>query len=63
MKAQLPPAVRPLDSVIEAQAKDSQMIRRIVVCPACTLRFLSGRKKTFCPGCHELVEPHEAAGS
>jgi hypothetical protein len=36
-------------------------IRRIVVCPACELRFLSGRTKTFCPGCHQMVEPREYA--
>ncbi len=33
------------------------MIRKIVVCPACELRFLSARPLTYCPGCHQLVEP------
>lgn len=33
------------------------MIRKIVICPACALRFLSSRSKTYCPGCHQLVEP------
>lgn len=33
------------------------MIRKIVVCPACALRFLSSRTKTYCPGCHQMVEP------
>jgi uncharacterized paraquat-inducible protein A len=37
------------------------MIRRLVLCPACDLRFLSSRKSTYCPGCHQLVQPHEAA--
>ncbi len=37
------------------------MNRRFVVCPSCELRFLSAREKTFCPGCHQLVEPLEAA--
>ena len=37
------------------------MIRRIVVCPECELRFLSSRPKTYCPGCHHLVETGEAA--
>jgi hypothetical protein len=37
------------------------MIRRIVICPACELHFLSGRPKTYCPGCHQLVEPREVA--
>ncbi len=34
-------------------------IRRIVSCPLCSLRFLSARAKTYCPGCHQLVEPRE----
>ena len=32
------------------------MIRRIVVCPHCELSFLSGRKETYCPGCHRMVK-------
>gem|GEM_PF-1906249 len=37
------------------------MNRRIVVCPACELEFLSAREKTYCPGCHKMVEPRQAA--
>lgn len=37
------------------------MTRRIVSCPACELQFESARPKTFCPGCHQLVEPREVA--
>lgn len=37
------------------------MIRKIVTCPACELHFLSARTKTYCPGCHQLVEPREVA--
>jgi len=33
------------------------MNRRMVICPSCELRFLSGRQRTFCPGCHLLIEP------
>ncbi len=33
--------------------------RTIVVCPSCDLQFLSARRTTFCPGCHQLVEPKE----
>jgi len=39
--------------------RSTKVIRRIVACPACDLRFLSAREKTFCPGCHKLVEPRE----
>ena len=38
------------------------MNKTIVACPSCDLRFLSARTKTFCPGCHEMVEP-KAIGS
>jgi len=40
--------------------KEIPMIRRIVACPACDLRFLSARARTYCPGCHQLVEPRVA---
>jgi Zn finger protein HypA/HybF involved in hydrogenase expression len=33
------------------------MIRKIVACPSCALHFLSARPRTYCPGCHQLVEP------
>ena len=33
------------------------MNRRTVTCPACSLQFTSSREKTFCPGCHQMVEP------
>ncbi len=33
------------------------MNRRTVVCPNCELKFTSARDKTYCPGCHQLVEP------
>lgn len=33
------------------------MNRQVVACPACDLHFYSARPRTFCPGCHELVEP------
>lgn len=33
------------------------MNRTMVACPACDLHFLSARAKTYCPGCHQLVEP------
>lgn len=36
---------------------EPKMLRTIVVCPACELHFLSSRPKTYCPGCHALVEP------
>lgn len=35
----------------------SHMNRRTVVCPNCELKFTSARDKTYCPGCHQLVEP------
>lgn len=37
------------------------MNRRIVACPHCDLHFASARTRTFCPGCHQLVEPREMA--
>jgi Zn finger protein HypA/HybF involved in hydrogenase expression len=36
------------------------MNRRTVVCPNCELHFTSAREKTYCPGCHQLVEPAPA---
>jgi uncharacterized paraquat-inducible protein A len=33
------------------------MNRRMVICPSCDLRFLSARQQTYCPGCHQLIEP------
>jgi hypothetical protein len=39
------------------------MTRRIVSCPSCELHFLSARPKTFCPGCHQFVEPSEVVAS
>lgn len=32
------------------------MIRKIVSCPACALQFVTGRARTFCPGCHQMVD-------
>ncbi len=37
--------------------------RRPVSCPHCDLRFFSARTRTFCPGCHELIEPREEAAA
>ena len=37
------------------------MNRRQVSCPHCDLHFLSARARTFCPGCHLLIEPKETA--
>ena len=37
--------------------------KSIVTCPACDLRFLSARPKTYCPGCHQLVEPTPSLGA
>ncbi|MBK6320072.1 MAG: hypothetical protein IPF51_15150 [Dehalococcoidia bacterium] len=37
-----------------------RMNRRTVVCPNCELHFTSAREKTYCPGCHQLVEPAPA---
>lgn len=37
--------------------------RRLVACPHCALHFLSARARTFCPGCHTLVEPREIAAA
>lgn len=34
-------------------------LRKVVVCPSCDLQFFSGRHTTFCPGCHQLVQPKE----
>ena len=45
------------DSEIEIELGVTSMIRRIVACPSCELHFLSARPKTFCPGCHQMVEP------
>lgn len=36
------------------------MNRRPVVCPSCELHFTTAREKTYCPGCHQLVEPTPA---
>lgn len=33
------------------------MNRKIVICPNCELHFLSARDTTYCPGCHQLIEP------
>ena len=33
------------------------MNRKTVRCPACALQFQSARPKTYCPGCHVMVEP------
>jgi Zn finger protein HypA/HybF involved in hydrogenase expression len=33
------------------------MNRRVVVCPHCDLHFATAREKTYCPGCHRVVEP------
>lgn len=37
------------------------MTRRHVVCPHCDLQFMSALSKTYCPGCHVLIEPRELA--
>jgi hypothetical protein len=45
-------------AILEAEhTKEPAMNRRMVVCPSCELRFLSGRQRTYCPGCHLLIEP------
>jgi hypothetical protein len=31
--------------------------RQSVTCPTCELEFLSARALTYCPACHNLVEP------
>ena len=36
------------------------MKRRTVICPSCDLQFQSAREKTYCPGCHQFVEPRPA---
>jgi Zn finger protein HypA/HybF involved in hydrogenase expression len=36
------------------------MNRRNVVCPNCDLHFTTAREKTYCPGCHQMVEPVSA---
>ncbi len=33
------------------------MKRKLVTCPKCDLEFVSARRETFCPGCHQLIEP------
>jgi Zn finger protein HypA/HybF involved in hydrogenase expression len=35
------------------------MQRKPVECPSCELRFTSSRERTYCPGCHKLVQPRE----
>jgi Zn finger protein HypA/HybF involved in hydrogenase expression len=32
------------------------MNRKTVVCPSCSLTFRSARERTYCPGCHQLVD-------
>ncbi len=39
------------------------MDRSIVTCPRCDLKFLTGRPKTFCPGCHQVVEPKKESAA
>jgi len=43
-----------------SQPGRNAMNRKPVVCPNCDLHFTSSREKTYCPGCHQLVEPQLA---